>query len=400
MKKLMSLGGNYYQMSLVKTARRMGIYTISVDYLPSNPAHKYANEYYNISIIDKDAILKLAKEKQIDGIISFASDIGTLTAAYVAEKLHLPTNPYHTMELMINKNLFHPFLHSHGFNVPDVITVYSTGDAEFFLAKYKKILIKPLICSGSKGITIVDNPSILSNAIEIAQSYSIDGLAVAEQYIEKNGRQISGDIFIANNNVVMWGLANAHRDLFVNPLVPVGNSFPLVMDDIKISVVKSEISRAIALLGYKNGPINVEVMFDSNDNPVIVELGPRSGGGLISDTIYMCTGIDILSYCVRCAIGDDISDLRDSTCKRYIGTYEFHSRYSGIFNSINIDNSITDRMLLCDIFVSPGAEVVRYQNASHILGIALLEFESPKEMIDMMDNMNQYIDIELSKNDK
>ena len=90
MKKILMLGGNFLQMTAIKRAKELGYYVISVDYLPNNPGHKYSDEYHNISTIDKEAVLKLAREKQIDGILSYASDVSAPTAAYVAEKLNLP----------------------------------------------------------------------------------------------------------------------------------------------------------------------------------------------------------------------------------------------------------------------------------------------------------------------
>ena len=98
MKKIISLGGNYFQMTAVKAAKRLGYYVIDIDYLPDNPAHKFADEYYNISTLDKESVLKLAIEKNIDGIMAYASDVSAPTAAWVAEKLGLPTNPYDTVK--------------------------------------------------------------------------------------------------------------------------------------------------------------------------------------------------------------------------------------------------------------------------------------------------------------
>ena len=61
MKRIMMLGGSYFQMSATKRAKELGYYVISCDYLPDNPGHKYADEYYNVSTIDKDAVLELAR---------------------------------------------------------------------------------------------------------------------------------------------------------------------------------------------------------------------------------------------------------------------------------------------------------------------------------------------------
>ena len=117
-KKVMLLGGNYFQMTATKAAKELGCHVISVDYLPDNPAHKYADEYHNVSTTDREAILKLAKELQIDGIVSYASDVSAPTAAYVSEKLGLPGNPLQAVEILTHKDKMREFMETHGFRSP------------------------------------------------------------------------------------------------------------------------------------------------------------------------------------------------------------------------------------------------------------------------------------------
>ena len=75
-KKLMLLGGLRYLLPVIEAAHKLGYYVITADYLPDNIAHKYSDEYCNVSIIDKEAVLAKARELQIDGIMSFACDPG------------------------------------------------------------------------------------------------------------------------------------------------------------------------------------------------------------------------------------------------------------------------------------------------------------------------------------
>ena len=89
-KKLMLLGGIRYLLPAIEAAHKHGCLVITVDYLPDNIAHKYSDEYHNVSILDKEAVLTLAQELQIDGILSYAVDPGVVTAAYVAEQMGLP----------------------------------------------------------------------------------------------------------------------------------------------------------------------------------------------------------------------------------------------------------------------------------------------------------------------
>ena len=97
------LGGSLYQVYAIKEAVKMGYYVITCDYLPNNPGHQYAHEYYNVSTTDKEAVYELAKRLQVDGVVAYASDPAAPTAAYVCEKLGLPTSPYTSEKFFLRK---------------------------------------------------------------------------------------------------------------------------------------------------------------------------------------------------------------------------------------------------------------------------------------------------------
>ena len=173
MKKVLLLGGNYFQMTATLAAKKLGYYVISVDYLPDNPAHKYADEYHNISTIDKEAVLKLAQEKKIDGIVSYASDVSAPTAAYVAEKMGLPTNPYDAVMTLTHKDLFRQFMKKHGLRMPKGDSfVEKEGALSFFRRLRKPVMVKPIDSSGSKGVNKVYTEEEFDAAYEEALSYS------------------------------------------------------------------------------------------------------------------------------------------------------------------------------------------------------------------------------------
>ena len=129
-KKLMLLGGSRYLLPVIKKAHELGLYVITCDYLPDNDAHKHADKYINVSIIDKEATLQAAVENEIDGIMSFACDPGVATAAYVAEKMGLPFQcSYESACILQNKSKFRSFLAENGFNVPFVKCYANIKDA-------------------------------------------------------------------------------------------------------------------------------------------------------------------------------------------------------------------------------------------------------------------------------
>ena len=163
LKKILLLGGSRYLLPVIKSAHELGLYVITCDYLPDNIAHKYSDEYVNVSIIDKEAVLEVAKKLEIDGIMSFATDPGVVTAAYVAEKLGLPYGgSYESVSILQDKGRFRSFLTEHNFNVPHAKSYKNLEDAlrdtDFFTWP---VIVKPVDSAGSKGVTRVDDKNEL-----------------------------------------------------------------------------------------------------------------------------------------------------------------------------------------------------------------------------------------------
>ena len=109
-KKLMILGGARKSLPLIEYSVKKGYRTILCDYLPDNPGRLLADEYYSISAADKDLVLELAREKNVDGIVSYSSDLLAKTAAFVGNMLGLPSNPYGSVLTLTRKDLFRDFL--------------------------------------------------------------------------------------------------------------------------------------------------------------------------------------------------------------------------------------------------------------------------------------------------
>lgn len=168
----MLLGGLRYLIPVIEEAHKMGIYVITADYLPNNIAHKYSDEYCNVSIIDKDAVLKAAQELKIDGILSHAVDPGVTTAAYVAERMGLPFQcSYEAACILQDKSKFRKFLSDTGFNTPNAKGYNNAEDAlrdvDFF---NWPVIVKPVDSAGSKGVTKVERKEDLASAIATALS--------------------------------------------------------------------------------------------------------------------------------------------------------------------------------------------------------------------------------------
>ena len=217
MKKILLLGGSAQQVIAIKTAQRLGYYTVLCDFLTDNPGQYEADVFYLVSTTDKDAVLEVAQKEKIDGVLAYASDPAAPTAAYIAEKLGLPGNPYQSVEILCNKDRFRIFLLENGFSAPKAHGYASAEDALKDKASYEyPIIIKPVDSSGSKGATVLHSEEGLTKALEFAFSFSRCHRIIVEHYIEKKHPYlVGGDVFVENGKIVLWGLMNCHRDNLV-----------------------------------------------------------------------------------------------------------------------------------------------------------------------------------------
>ena len=232
MKKILLLGGSAQQIVAIKTAKRLGYYTVLCDFLTDNPGQYEADKFYLVSTTDKDAVLEVAQKEHVDGVLAYASDPAAPTAAYITEKIGLPGNPFQSVKILCNKDRFRKFLLENGFSAPKANGYASVEDALNDKAHYEyPIIIKPVDSSGSKGATVLHSEDGLTIAFEFAFSFSRCHRIIVEHFIEKKHPYlIGGDVFIENGKIVLWGLLNCHRDNSVNPLVPVGKSYPLQLE--------------------------------------------------------------------------------------------------------------------------------------------------------------------------
>lgn len=392
MKKILFLGGAPTQIPPIKYALEQGHYVITCDYLPDNPGHKLAHEYHNVSTTDKEAVLELAKKLNIDGVVAYASDPSAPAAAYVAENLGLPGNPYAAVEILARKDYFRDFLAKHNFNVPRSKSFYDIEEARTWLNEIGiPAFIKPIDSSGSKGVTHLQNYDDFDSAFEHALSFSREKKVVVEERIVKGGYQVAGDGFIVNGELVFRCWADEHFDKLCNGLVPIGQTFPTSHSEALLEVAHKESQRLLSLLNMKTGALNFDFILSEDGQFYFLELGPRNGGCLIPEVIRYATSVDLIKYTVDAALGFDCEDLEMTSTNGYWSSYMVHSLEDGIFKELWISDRAKEYIVEQDIQVKIGDKVNKFSGSHDTLGTMILKYPSMEVMLDMVDNMEHDI---------
>ena len=392
-KKLMLLGGIRYLLPVIETAHKLGVYVITADYLPDNIAHKYSDEYVNVSIVDRDAVLNVAREKQIDGILSFGVDPGVVTAAYVAEKMGLPSPPLKSVEILQNKDKFRDYLEANGFNCPWHKGYESKDDALRDLGCIRRVgladgtekrfpvIVKPVDSAGSKGCKRVDSREVLASAIDEALAESHSGRFIIEQFLEKVGSSSDTDSFSINNKLVFCSFNCQHFDVVsANPYTPSAYSWPSDMPDEAQMELRGEVQRLIKLLNLGTSIYNVETRMATDGKPYIMEVACRGGGNRLSECLKLATGQDLIENNVRGALGLPLLPMSDPVYNGAWAEFIVHSNKAGKFVSLDIDPSFEEKHLVQnDLWVSPGDSVSEFTGANQTIGTLVLKFDSHEQ---------------------
>lgn len=395
----MLLGGLRYLLPVIESAHQLGYYVITCDYLPDNIAHKYSDEYHNVSIIDKEAVLTLARELQIDGIMSFAVDPGVVTAAYVQEQMGLPAfGPYESVCILQNKDRFRNFLTQHGFNVPKAKGFASIEDAMSEKYWYPwPVIVKPTDSAGSKGVTRVDRWEDLKAALEVAFEHSLSKRVIVEEFIEKAGCSSDTDSFSVDGELKFVSFSAQRFDEHApNPYTPSAYSWPSTMTKAQEAELASEIQRLLTLLGMRTSIYNIETRVGTNGKPYIMEVSPRGGGNRLAEMLRFATGVDLITNAARAAVGDEVMGIEQKPYNGHWAEVILHADKDGRFAGLDIDEEFyKQHVKQVDLWVKENDKVSAFRGANDAIGTLVLNFDSEEELIDALSNQHAWLKVQV-----
>lgn len=389
-KKILILGGSDFQIPLIKSAKKSGLFVITCDYLPDNPGHKLSDQYINESTTDQRAILQIAKDSKIDAITTFSSDPAIPTVAFVAEKLGLPGPSTFAADSFTNKNLFRELLKKAKLNVPDFFITESETIPEG-LDEAKRYIVKPVDSSGSKGVRLSDGTrQNTQDCIRYALSFSRSKKCIIEEYID--GPQIHGDAFLQNGKLIASYFGDHYFYTATNSFVPISTRWPSKINDTLFEDLNIQLESLSVISGYLNGAINVEARVSHDNKIYIIEVGARNGGNFVPLIQERLTGFNYIEAVLKSSLGQKVPS--NTSVKKGIGAYYIiHAETSGLFESIEVDLSLKPFVFHTQNFKKQGEQVEEYCGSHTTIGILLLEFPSVDVRDRHMDNISNLVKV-------
>lgn len=306
-KRLLLLGGTPLMCHVVHKARELGVYTIVTDYYDDvkAPAKKIADEAYDVSTLNVDALVKLARRVRATGVFTGYSDITLMPCRQVCDLLGFPF--YATIEQLqrtLNKTSFKELCRAHRIPVVDDI------DRDL-LAQHPEridypIIIKPADSYSSRGISVCHGPDALDSSIERALEVSACKEFLAEKFV------VADDVYlyltVQNGILSLSAMADRilnHEQHGFAPQ-PIGYLFPSKYIAAYYAQTHAKLQRMIDDLGLRNGTFFLQG-FMLQDQLTFFEMGLRLSGGAGYLPIAHENGIDPVKMHIRYALTGEFS---------------------------------------------------------------------------------------------
>ena len=376
-KKILIVGGGFGQLPAIKVAKSMGLMTIVVDKNPNAVGALLADVFYEVDIINKEAVLKVARENNILGVMTMQSDLPVPTIGFINDTLGLKgvslevanfcSNKMETRKRLKNKSSAQPYF--------EIISTISEAKEAALKMGYPCVIKAP-DSSGSRGITKVNSEQEVENAYHEAFKYTRETSILVEEFIE--GLEFGAQTFSVNGECKLVLL---HGDTISKPpyMIPVGHSFPFnLLNDKDQKIAINDIKAAVDELGIQNGPANVDLILDKKTNRVkIIEIGARIGATCLPELVYFHTGIDWVEQTILNAIGEQ-TDL-EIKYKKPVAALIIESPKDGIYKGYEFDDQIKKQTLEFEITVKEGEEVNILRKGTDRIGKVLMYGDTVEE---------------------
>jgi formate-dependent phosphoribosylglycinamide formyltransferase (GAR transformylase) len=256
-------------------------------------------------------IVEFAKAHPIGGVVA-ADDDGVMLAATAAAALGLPHNPLEAVAAARNKYRMRQILSESGIRSPRFWSFAIDQDpAEMARQVEYPCVVKPLALSASRGVIRANDPAQFVAAFErivaILQRPDVAGSG------RRSAQAILVERFIPGPEVALEGLLTdgelrvlalfdkpdpLHGPFFEETIYVTPSRFPTAVQD-DIAAYTAQVTSA---LGLRHGPVHAELRLNEQ-GPWLLEIAPRSIGGLCSRTLRFGDGLSLEELLLRHALG-------------------------------------------------------------------------------------------------
>jgi biotin carboxylase len=369
------LGATENQIPVIEEAKKRGYNAIVVDNVRNNPGHEYSSKSYITSTTNIPAVLSIAKSHRVAAVIAHGSDPAALTASLVSQSLGLAGDNPGAVKIMQNKMGLRRLQKHLGLPHPEFYDINEPGDIKNILPLCPKgVLIKPVDCSGSTGITWLNQDSTIrqiSSALKLAKLSSRSKQIIVEQGSVRTGTQLGGDVVYSNGQVLYVFFTTQFLAHSGSSLAVGANFLPTTFDNSFTEKSLDQLKLLIGASGLSQGVYNFEFLQGENGEPILIDFGARSGGGLYSQLSEFCWGVNTVALNLDLALG--VNPKPPTKFNSPVPTLgiTLNSQHPGRFHEVSKSEELSGLIQYEFIRLKPGDKVHRFEKAGDRLGMII-----------------------------
>jgi len=382
MKKILILGGSHRDIPLIKAAQELGYFVVTLGDRDYYLGHKYSNQAIKINFNDLSKVKQIIKNEKIDYIIPGSGEESYLNTVKLSHELNIGNfDSMETANLVHNKWRFKEFCLTNDISTPKGIYVNTNKLIDNLKLNFP-IVVKPTNLSGGRGVKVVQNTKELEKAIKLSNNIS-DELFL-EEYIE--GKLIAYSVFLKDQRII-YAFSGAD-DIYLNPYL-ITTAYPITLDKDVEQKLSSDINKIAEELNLVNGMFHLQVII-KNNIPYIIDVTRRIPGDLYPDLIEYCDKVKYSQAVVKAYIGYDITnEFKQNKRKEFIIRHVVMPDKNGIYNGLDIDNSIKDKIIKRFDLIENGYKIDDYLHTQ----ITILFIQLDATNLKIISNINKAINI-------
>ena len=301
MKRLLILGAGIYQVPLIRRAVDAGFHVAAASWSPDDPGMSLVHEPWVVDTTDKEALLELARRKQVDAVATTGTDAAVPTIGYLCDHLGLPGIDYETALDCSNKIRMQERFAAAG--VPAAAHRLAATFEEAVRAARAigfPVIVKAPNSSGSRGIAVAEKEDHIGEAFAGAAQVAGSGPVLIERML--SGEEFGAQVIVVDGRVIQCLF---HNDTVTpRPItVPFGHSCPSRLTDGLLKEASEVCQAAVGALGIRNAVCNADLIATGGGIRVL-EIGARIGATGIPEIVRLHYGLDLYEVALRQAMGE------------------------------------------------------------------------------------------------
>ena len=296
-KAVLIFGVGPLQESIIKRAKKMGLYTVGIDPCADATCKDSVDSFEVVPGQDYEGHCAVVEKYGIDAIVTAATDKPLVMMARIAEKYGFPFYSVETAQWSTDKFQMKERFELGGVPHAQGRLISKEDEAEGLVFP---VIVKPRDNSGSRGVKLCRSKEELETSMNEALEVSKLDTVLVEEFIEGPEYSIEGLHHDGKSEVIQF-TEKKTTEFPYN--VELGHIQPANISEESQQKIREIVSKIGVALHFENCPSHTELKINER-GIFVIETSPRLGGDYITSTLTpLSTGVNLEDELLKISLG-------------------------------------------------------------------------------------------------